>query len=60
MEFSTHAVVIDNGTDTIRAGISGEDAPRCCFPTVIGRSRMPPIMIGQETKVRGYYRRTGT
>jgi actin, other eukaryote len=52
MDFSTHAVVIDNGSNFIRAGISGEDAPRCCFRTVVGRSRMPSVMIGLESKER--------
>lgn len=26
------AVVIDSGSELCQAGISGEDAPRCCFP----------------------------
>ena len=51
MDYSTHAVVIDNGSNFIRAGVSGEDAPRCCFRSVVGRSRMPSVMIGLESKV---------
>eukprot|EP01084_Bolivina_argentea_P160590 279634_1 len=31
------AVVIDNGSATIKAGFAGDDAPRVDFPTVIGR-----------------------
>lgn len=30
------AIIIDNGTGTIKAGQSGEHAPRVCFPTVVG------------------------
>ncbi len=33
------AVVIDNGSDTIKAGVAGHNAPRFVFPTVIGRPR---------------------
>ncbi|CAF0773171.1 unnamed protein product [Rotaria sordida] len=39
-------IVIDNGSGMIKAGFSGEDAPRTIFPTVIGRSRYNTIMTG--------------
>ena len=29
MDIINHAIVIDNGTSHIRAGIAGEEAPRC-------------------------------
>ena len=29
------AVVIDNGTGTIKAGLAGEDVPRAVFPTTL-------------------------
>lgn len=48
MDIVNRAVVIDNGTSQIRAGIAGEEAPRCRFSNVVGKSRMPPIMIGFE------------
>ena len=32
-------IVIDNGSGWIKAGFGGEDAPRSCFPTAIGRLR---------------------
>lgn len=31
------AVVLDNGSGRIKAGFAGEDAPRCVFPSVVGR-----------------------
>ena len=30
------AVVIDNGTGMIKAGIAGDEAPKVYFPTVVG------------------------
>jgi hypothetical protein len=35
------AVVIDNGSGQCKAGIAGDDAPRCCFPAIVGRPKMP-------------------
>ncbi|XP_062615903.1 actin, cytoplasmic-like [Saccostrea cucullata] len=32
-------VVIDNGSDTIKAGFSGDDAPRNIFPCLVGKPR---------------------
>eukprot|EP00274_Cyanoptyche_gloeocystis_P008289 CAMPEP_0196655176 /NCGR_PEP_ID=MMETSP1086-20130531/4918_1 /TAXON_ID=77921 /ORGANISM="Cyanoptyche gloeocystis , Strain SAG4.97" /LENGTH=374 /DNA_ID=CAMNT_0041987337 /DNA_START=198 /DNA_END=1322 /DNA_ORIENTATION=- len=40
------AVVIDNGTGMVKAGIAGEDAPRCVFSSVVGKPRHPNVMIG--------------
>ena len=42
------AVVIDNGTGMTKAGIAGEDAPKCSFPTLVGRSKMPGIMVSMD------------
>ena len=30
------AIVLDNGSDKIKAGFAGDDAPRCMFPAVVG------------------------
>ena len=48
MDIVNHAIVIDNGRNQIRAGIAGEEAPRCSFPNVVGKTKMPSIMIGME------------
>ena len=32
-------VVIDNGSGIIKAGFSGDDAPRVIFPTLVGRPK---------------------
>lgn len=42
------AVVIDNGSGTIKAGFAGDDAPRSVFSTVVGRPRVPGIMVGMD------------
>ncbi len=32
-------IVIDNGSGMCKAGISGDDAPRTAFPSIIGRPK---------------------
>jgi len=44
------AVVIDNGSGFCKAGLAGEDAPRSKFPTVVGKPKMPSIMVGMDQK----------
>ena len=44
------AIVIDNGSGQCKAGIAGDDAPRCCFPAIVGRPKNPGIMIGHDSK----------
>jgi actin-related protein len=50
MDHSESAVVIDNGSGFIKAGMSGEDCPRVIQPTLIGVPRMPGIMVGMDQK----------
>jgi len=40
------ALIIDCGSFTSRVGLSGDDAPRSTFPTVVGRPKHPGIMVG--------------
>ena len=37
------AVIIENGSIQCKAGIAGDDAPRCCFAAVVGRNKIPRI-----------------
>ncbi len=46
----TTAIVIDNGTDTIKAGVAGDDAPRAVFGTIVGKPKMPGILVGLDQK----------
>ena len=38
-EDEKYAVVIDNGSGMCKAGIAGDDAPLCCFPSIVGRPK---------------------
>ena len=50
-EFSTH-IVLDNGSDSIKAGFNGEDVPRCVIPSVIGKSKNDLINLSwNENKI---------
>lgn len=43
-------LIIDLGSECIKAGFSGEDAPRAVFPCVVGRPKAEGIMVGSEHK----------
>jgi actin-related protein len=42
------AVVIDNGSGMCKAGVAGEDAPKACFPSIVGKPKLPGIMVGMD------------
>jgi len=44
------ALVVDNGSGMCKAGFSGDDAPRAVFPSIVGRPKMPGIMVGMDQK----------
>ncbi|XP_059069223.1 actin-3-like [Cryptomeria japonica] len=44
------AVVCDNGSGTVKAGMAGDDAPRAVFPSIIGRARHRGVMVGMGQK----------
>ena len=45
----TPIVVIDNGSDSIKAGFAGDEAPHICFPTVGGTGKdFPDVLIGER------------
>ena len=55
------AIVVDNGSGMIKAGFSGDDAPRSVFPTLFGKPKIPimgvgcdcrEIYVGYEAKVK--------
>ncbi|KAL7066451.1 actin family protein [Cryptosporidium serpentis] len=49
-EEETLALVVDNGSGMVKAGFAGDDAPRCVFPSIVGRPRMPGVMVGMDQK----------
>ena len=48
-DISQPAVVIDNGSGMMKAGIAGDEAPKVHFPSVVGYARYDPIK-GAEGK----------
>jgi len=44
------SLVIDNGSGMVKAGFSGDDAPRCVFPSVVGRPKYQQQMVGIAQK----------
>eukprot|EP00437_Effrenium_voratum_P001257 CAMPEP_0181424666 /NCGR_PEP_ID=MMETSP1110-20121109/14763_1 /TAXON_ID=174948 /ORGANISM="Symbiodinium sp., Strain CCMP421" /LENGTH=377 /DNA_ID=CAMNT_0023547833 /DNA_START=65 /DNA_END=1198 /DNA_ORIENTATION=+ len=42
------ALVVDNGSGVCKAGFAGDEAPRAVFPSIIGRPKMPGIMVGMD------------
>merc|ERR1711959_83723 len=44
------ALVVDNGSGMCKAGFVGDDAPRAVFPSIVGRPKMPGIMVGMDQK----------
>ena len=45
------ALVIDNGSGMCKAGFAGDDAPRAVFPSIVGRPKMPGIMVEMNEKI---------
>jgi len=45
------AVVIDNGSDSCKAGFSGDDEPKSAIPSVVGRPKHPDAVVGIGSKV---------
>ena len=42
------ALVVDNGSGVCKAGFAADEAPRAVFPSIIGRPKMPGIMVGMD------------
>ena len=39
------ALVVDNVSGMCKADFAGDDAPRAVFPSIVGRPKMPGIMV---------------
>jgi actin-related protein len=42
--------VIDNGSGYMKAGFSGEESPKVMFPTMVGKTKVEGIYVGDEKK----------
>lgn len=40
------AIVCDNGSGSVKAGMAGDDAPKAVFPSIVGRARHAGTMVG--------------
>jgi actin, other eukaryote len=49
-EEDAHSIVCDNGSGMVKAGFSGDDAPRCVFPSIVGRPKTEMAMMGSAKK----------
>jgi len=43
-------IIIDNGSGMCKAGVSGDDAPRSSFPSIVGRPKFQNVIVGMENK----------
>lgn len=50
MEQEATSVIIDNGSGVVKAGFSGDDAPRVVFPSIVGRPKYKGVMVGMGQK----------
>ncbi|CAK57500.1 unnamed protein product (macronuclear) [Paramecium tetraurelia] len=50
MMSENRAIIIDNGSDKLKAGIAGDEDPKCCFPAVIGRPKYDRIKTDLDSK----------
>jgi actin-related protein len=44
------ALVIDNGSGVVKAGVAGDDAPRAVFSSIVGRPRYQGVMTAMANK----------
>jgi len=52
MDEDQQCIVCDNGSGMVKAGFSGDDAPRCVFPSIVGRPKQgnQQAMLGTASK----------
>ena len=47
------ALVLDNGSDSLKAGFAGEEEPRTVFPSVVGQGvTVKDSFVGDEAHMR--------
>ena len=50
MEDEVAALIVDNGSGTVKAGFAGDDAPRAVFPSIVGRVGQKDSYVGHEAQ----------
>jgi len=43
---TNNPVIIDNGSGIIKAGLAGQDQPKCQLPSIVGRPKHSRVMAG--------------
>jgi len=51
---STTAIILDNGTGYMKAGLANDHLPRAIIPTVVGRPKHHDIMLGMHGQKQAY------
>jgi len=62
--FNTMAIIVDVGSETLKAGLSGEDKPSCTFKSLIGTPKFNKVLpipsemevVGPSKEIRGLYK----
>jgi len=49
-ELDNPPIIIDNGSGHMKAGLSGQEAPSCVFPALVGRPKHGTMMPGTEKR----------
>jgi len=50
MNEEPQSLVVDNGSGMVKAGFSGDEAPRSVFPSIVGRPKQQSVMVGMANK----------
>jgi actin len=50
LDDSNPPLIVDSGSGFVKIGVAGDDAPKSCFPTIIGRPKQPGQMVGMDQK----------
>jgi actin-related protein len=50
LDEEAEALVVDNGSGSIKAGFAGEDAPKVMFPTIVGATKHKSTVVGMGEK----------
>merc|ERR1712185_690564 len=50
LESDVHPLVVEVGSAMTRVGFAGDSSPRAVFPSVVGRPKMPGVMVCMDQK----------
>lgn len=50
MDEDAEPIIIDLGSDTLKAGFASDDHPKVMMPMMIGEPKAPGILVGMDQK----------